>query len=193
MLDVIEGREDPGDALALDALCAAQSPLVGAIAQLARGMRFMATRPIEAAAEFDEVSAFATEHDHPLLVSGAGTVSAHLALQALPKSLAAELIGRGLQRSRERGMLSVLAADVAAAAELLRRAGKPDEAARALGARLASGYDTGLSVLVVASLQQTLRDELGDDLDGYLAEGAASGLSPAAARVCDVLATIADG
>lgn len=184
MLDVIEGRAEESDGPDRAALLASKSSLVSTLALLAEGMRLFNVDPLRAASLFEEVTSIAVANDHALIAAGAGTVAAHLALQALPTPDAARLVGRGLARCRDQGMWSVIAADLPAGAELLRRSGRFDVAARALGARISSGYDTGLSELVTAAALDELRGDLGGRLDALVAEGKAMGLPEAADEVC---------
>lgn len=139
---------------------------------LVAGLRRCAADPRRAADLLEAVVVASLREDHRLLLGAAGSTLTQVALPARPHEEAARTLVRTLRAYRERGMWTLISADVVMAARLLADDGDVTTAARLLGARAASGYQVGLSEVLRAQLEAELAERLGDRFTALAAEGA---------------------
>ncbi|HSL56292.1 MAG TPA: winged helix-turn-helix domain-containing protein, partial [Acidimicrobiales bacterium] len=156
---------------------------LGAFDCLVAGLRRCATDPERAATLLEAVVVASLRDDHRLLLGAAGSTLTQVALPARPPEEAARTLIRTLRAYRDRGMWTLISADVVMAARLLADGGDAATAARLLGARAASGYQVGLSEVLRAALEAELAERLGAERFGALAADGAGWSPPEAADV----------
>jgi predicted ATPase/DNA-binding winged helix-turn-helix (wHTH) protein len=140
---------------AVDPARAAESTL-GALDCMVEGFRLCAADPARAAELLEAVVVASLRRDHRLLLGAAASTLTQVALPAQPPAEGMRTLRRTLDAYRQRGMWTLIAADIVMAARLLADAGEREVATRLLGAREASGYRVGLSELHRAALHEEL-------------------------------------
>jgi predicted ATPase/DNA-binding winged helix-turn-helix (wHTH) protein len=171
----------------------AEQGVLGALDALTEGLRLCTADPATAAGLLEAVVEASLRHDYRLLLGAAASTLNQITLPARPPDEAMRILKRTLTRYRERSMWTLISADIVMAARLLADAGQPDTAARLLGARLASGYASGLSEVLSLLLQDELASALGDRYESLVEQGRAWRPHEAAAVAIDAMGTVLDG
>jgi predicted ATPase/DNA-binding winged helix-turn-helix (wHTH) protein len=171
---------------AVDPARAAESTL-GALDCMVEGFRLCAADPARAAELLEAVVVASLRRDHRLLLGAAASTLTQVALPAQPPAEGMRTLRRTLDAYRQRGMWTLIAADIVMAARLLADAGEREVATRLLGAREASGYRVGLSELHRAVLHEELESADPEAFARLAAEGASWSPPEAADAAIDAL------
>ncbi|MCC5950819.1 MAG: winged helix-turn-helix domain-containing protein [Acidimicrobiia bacterium] len=166
--------------------------LLGTFDVFTEGLRLCTADPESAAGLLEAVVEISLRRDYRLLLGAAASTLTQITLPARPLPEAMATLRRTLTRYRERSLWNLISADVVMAARLLADVGDEEMAARLIGARLASGYASGLSEILSLLVQQDLAASLGDAYEPLVAQGRSWRPPEAATRAVDALSVVID-
>lgn len=149
-------QEEPGATSTTVTPDVAERGALGAFDCLFAGFQIAVADPASAGALFEAVIDEALANDYWLLFGAAASSLINIVLPAQPTMEAMSPLRRVLFAYRDRGMWTLISADIVMAARLLADVGDTDLASRLLGARDSSGYNVGTSEVHRAELTADL-------------------------------------